>query len=322
MADEFDPQTGEEMDLQAFGQMLGDEVMNMVGRWQQNAPRTIQSTMRILGMSEMGGCREYIRATIAGDPKSPNDELKMPALMGTAVGDVIEEAVKEEEGAVTQDTLVLTLPRSGIKITGHSDFRFPNRLFDTKSKDGLETVMRDGPSFKERVQLAGYFLAAVQEGKMTEEGTAHLMYVDRSGRTNKSWVYSMSYETAVGLIEAVEERIDDVKLALATGQSQVHRDEPESWCHAVKCPFFEACWKGYQPTGEITHPDHIAALRNYDAGRTLKKQAEDLIRSAKSALRPNDEKPVEGMSDEFSIKWKLAERDGVQYDTIDVRRRK
>jgi hypothetical protein len=222
-----------------LGAMLGDAILGAVADWQNNSPRSQQSKARILGMSEMGGCREYIRATIAGEPKTPQEEIKWPAFVGTALGDSIEEIIGGM-GFSTQEDAKLTLPRTGITVMGHLDARTKGAIVDLKSKSELATVRREGPTFKEKAQISGYLVAKVQEGVLDEDATGHLVYLDRSGRDSTTHVWSTTYQNALLILDAVEERLLDVQHALATGtredrNGRLMTDEPRSWCESVQC---------------------------------------------------------------------------------------
>lgn len=304
-------------DLQEFGQRLGAFIIQTVGQWQANSKRSQQSTMRVLGMSELGGCREYIRASVAGDPKDNSNEVKWPAAVGTWVGDGMETALLESlPGTRTQTRVTVTLPKTGISISGSIDAEILGaRLIDFKSKNTVYEVRRRGPEFKEKVQISGYLLAQIAEGNLPPDATGHLVYIDRSGASKEAWVWSVDAEGAKGWIDAADERLEDVAQALATGSSQGGlRDMPESWCANVGCPFYTACWGEYVPTEVIDHPMVMQALEDYDFARALKKEAEALILNAKQSLDG-----VEGASDKFTISWKVREGEYGLVKTIDVR---
>jgi hypothetical protein len=298
------------------GLEIGEMVMAAIGDWQQNAPRTKQSTQRILGMSEMGGCREYVRATIAGDPKGPPESLKWAAYLGTAIGDHIE-GILGEMGFHTQEDAVVTLPRTGITVRGHLDARTNDGIIDLKTRDGLADVRREGPPFKEKAQISGYFVGKVQEGVVDKNATGHLVYLDRSGKENEPFVWSVTYEVALAILDAVEDRLVDVQTALATKVSQTYlRDEPESWCYAISCPFYAACWEGYVPTNKITHPRALDAVRRLVENRDDEKGAKERREAAREDLRG-----VEGVTpDGVVVRWTISNTEsGGVADRLDVR---
>lgn len=303
-----------ELEANETGLMIGGLVLTAVGDWQQNAPRTRQSAARVLGMSEMGGCREYIRASIAGDVKAPPDPLKWAAFIGTAVGDMIEK-ILGDYGFITQEDVTLTLPRTGIQVSGHLDARTSTYVLDLKSVDGLADVEREGPSFKNKAQISGYLVGLVQMGKLDEASTGHLVYYDRSGKTSETYVWSVTYDQALLILDAVDDRLTEVAESLATGR-HASRDEPESWCYAISCPFYMACWDGYTPTGKVEHPRQLDAVRRRVEARDDAKNAAERLDQAKEDLRG-----VEGVTPDGTIvRWTLSETPtGRIADVLNVR---
>lgn len=321
-------------ELQARGAQTTAKIVDTIRVWQNNSARSQQSTARILGPSEVGHCREYVRATIVGDPKAEASKIKWAAFVGTAVGDMAERALSETlDNVVTQERLTCTLPRLGIKVTGSTDARFErddtitvaqNELIDFKTKDGLETIKREQPSLKELIQLSIYLVGALQNKLVDEEAIASLVYIDRSGGDSRGWNYTIDVEMAYEYLEIAEQRLEEIMNAIAAGTSQSYlRDMPESWCHHVQCPFRDACWGGeeYRPTNEIEHPEMIKAVDLYVEGRDLAKVAKQYQSTAKSRLMKDfDEVPVEGVTPRHRLKWVAREDSrGDIYWTIDVR---
>lgn len=302
-----------EYEATSIGLALGDAVIAALEDFQRNAPRTKQSSSRVLGMSEMGGCREYIRATIAGDTKNVRDGVKFAAYMGTAIGDFTEN-ILGGYGFNTQEDAVVELPRTKIKVRGHLDARNKSAVIDLKTRDELTEMRREGPSFKERAQISGYLVGKVQEGVLNTESTGHLVYLDRSGKDEVPYVWSVNYETALLILDAVENRLEDVQNALATGQ-RAPRDEPESWCYAISCPFYDACWAGYTPTAEIAHEREIKAVQEYVAARAAVKDATAMQKAKRAALIG-----VEGVTPEGTVvRWTLTTTAQGESTRLDVR---
>lgn len=313
---------------QEAADIIGGIIWNAVTAAQNSTPRNLQTANRILGMSQLGGCREYIRATVAGDSMDETHRvtLKWPAYVGTAVGDKIEADVKAMlKGTVTQHrvTLFLQVGEQTISVSGSTDILIPDQLtedtppavIDLKTRDGLAEIRREGPPFKEKVQIAGYLLASIDEGLLPAEAIGMLFYIDRSGRDSTYHVWAVDREQALLIMEAVSARLQEVAASLATGR-RAPRDEPESWCFHVGCPFYNACWAGYEPDGEIDHPDHLEAIRVYLENREEAKAAQDRMRSASGRLK---EEGVAGITaDGVSLNWVLQQNGTTR---IDIRRR-
>lgn len=310
------------LDSQEYGEYVGGVIMRSVKAWEDAKPRTVQSQQRVLGMSDLGGCREFIRATIAGDPKDNDNRVSWPADIGTWVGDGVETAVTSHvSGASSQGRLTVTLPKTGIQVSGSTDIKFDRHtLVDLKTKDGTDTVRTEGPSLGNRVQLSGYLVAGIQAGELDEDAVGVLVYLDRSGRDVKPWTFTITAQEARGYLEAADDRLMDVAKALQTGEVATYlRDMPESWCFHTHCPFYTACWEGYQPTGALTDFEE-ADVALYDKGRAMKKEAENIIRDAKTRLYTDPDHKVEGVGKRFKIKWvERSDSSGYMYSTIDVR---
>ncbi len=317
-------------ELQAYGQGIADELAAALAQWDDSRERSKQSEARILGMSSLGGCREYLRATIAGDPKGKPTKLKLPAIMGTAGGDVIEEAARKFLGATTQATITVTLP-NGMKVTGHTDIiRSRKAIVDLKSKDGIREVAADGPSFENLVQIAGYQIGGIQQGLLDEDAVGVLVYYDRAGNDKTFYAHTITLEQAEGYLQAAVERLDDVAKALTTGVTPARhlQDKPESWCFHTQCEFYNQCWDGYLPLDQRLDPGQEEAVNRYERGRDLDKLSKEMQRTAKAELYPDYDHRVEGVGRTVDpdgqvpvIKWVARTgKDGQVFDSIDVRR--
>lgn len=320
-------------ELQAYGQATADEIAAALTQWDENRDRSKQSAARILGMSDLGGCREFIRATIAGDPKMPPTKLKLPAIIGTAGGDVIEEAAtKYLPGATSQQTITVKMG-SGIVVTGHTDLiRDRKRIVDLKSKDGIRTVAVEGPSFENLVQLSGYLVGGIQQGLLDDDAVGILVYWDRAGNDKTFGSKTITHEQAIAYLMAADERLDEVSKALADGTPAPARwlqDQPESYCFHIQCEFYQQCWAGYMPVGDIIDDAQEAAVHQYEKGRDYKKLGDQLQRQAKAQLMPDWDHRAEGAGttpddngEVAVIKWTTREgrRPGEMIDSIDVRR--
>lgn len=291
MTDAPDPTS--ELALQARGIAMGEQIWEAVRLAQANAPRTLQSESRVLGMSDLGACREYIRATVAGEERWPGENLKLAAYMGTAGGDKIEADVSAAfEHAVTQHrvTLVLEVDGQEIRVSGSADLFLTvpfmgvdEGVLDLKSRDGLSEVRREGASFKEKVQISGYLTAAHQEGLLDDGAIGVLFFYDRSGKDRGFHTWTVDLAGAARILEAAKLRLAEVVSSLATGR-HAPRDEPESWCWQVQCPFYYGCWAGYTPTEKIEHEREIAAVDRYVEARAEQKAVVSRLNAAKVDL--------------------------------------
>jgi hypothetical protein len=330
---DVNPTSGEAVarPIQARAQDFADLVLAAVETWDQNRPRSKQSEARILGPSEVGGCREYIRATVVGDPKVGGARVNLPAIWGTAIGDIVEQALREShpEIARTQFDVEYTLHVAGtpILVRGHGDICYGRKILaDLKSKDGLTTAEREGGSFKERVQLSIYLLGLITSGELDEDAEAFLIFMDRSGRERRMVGVGITVEQAREYVAEAERRLEAVMRTIASGTARVYRDEPEPYCYRIGCPFYAACWQqddSYVPQNAITNPNQIEAVKKYQKHRDEKKAAEAGMAEAKHYLLPDlsdVERAPRGVTpDGTTLNWKITDRSGTLYATIDVR---
>lgn len=276
-----------------------------------------------LGPSELGGCREYIRNVMVGTPMQDNGDVwPTAAVMGTLMGAHMEDVLADQWGALTEVEVVATLP-NGIKVKGHADIVDPKRnvVIDAKTKDGLDEVLKEGASLDNRVQVSVYTLGLVQSGVLTEGATAHLVYVDRSGRQQflhevvLDWTQIGEYvQVAVDRMEQVldaQDHIDQGEVEWAHGL----RDKTPPFCYSerVLCPFRDACWKGSEwvPNETISDPDIIALVHKFVEARDASRTSEVLRKQYRQSLMG-----VTGVTpDGWSVTWSGTDKTPMLYVT-------
>lgn len=261
--------------------------------------RSQQSAAKLIGISEIGGCRAYLARMILQLPfdERPED-IKWAAFVGTAVGDRLEMALRATiEGAFTQVPLTATFP-SGLKISGSADVVLAGAsIMDFKTVNGLEMVRRNGASFQQRAQANTYLLAAIQAGLVPEDGLWHLVFVDRSGADDMPHVISEPYDPDLTAI--VSQRLEDVMYAALRDLDSAPRDMPNDWCIKA-CGFFSTC-RGrdeHQVQGLIEDEGHRLAVKEYQEGKRLEKAGKALAAEAKEVLLG-----VAGSTGETEVSW-------------------
>lgn len=279
--------------------------------------RSLQQKEHLIGMSELGACRNYLRNMVVQTPYDDNeDDIKWPAFIGTALGDRLEQAIAESFDYLVQQTVEVTLP-SGKVLAGHCDVQADDAVWDFKAVDGLETVKRNGPTFRQKAQIMGYLLALQQSGALPADALAVLVFIDRSGRDPRPYVWTSLLDMQV--IEEADSRLDDVVYAVMHGE-EASRDEPDAWCQ-VACPFYTKCRGATTDVGGLIEDEGaILAIKNYEAGKKMVKEGERLKDESKLTL-----KGVEGSTGEHIIRWTRVNESEVPgytrrgYDKIDVR---
>lgn len=294
------------------------QVQEAVRAHSMGSLRSQQQGDHLIGMSELGACRNYLRLMILETPYDDNeDDIRWPAFIGTALGDRLEQAIAESFGYLVQETVQVTLP-SGRMLQGHCDVQADDAVWDFKSVDGLESVKRNGPTFRQKAQIMGYLMALIQAGKLPEDALAVLVFVDRSGRDPHPWVWSSVLDMSV--IEEADNRLDDVTYAVMHDE-EASRDEPDAWCQ-VACPFYTKCRGATSDVGGLIEDEGaLLAVKNYDEGKRMVREGTRLKDEAKRDLVN-----VEGSTGEHIVRWVHVNESDVPsftrkaYDRLDIRK--
>lgn len=287
--------------------VLSDELLAALVQHENSRPRSKQLR---LGPSELGGCREYIRNVMVGAPVQGNDEWPTAAVVGTLLGDHLEDVAHEYLGAFTQQPVTTTLP-NGLVVSGTADMVFPDRnlLADLKSKVGLSDVRKDGPSLENCVQVSIYTLGLVQAGILQEGASASLLYVDRSGVEQSIYEVTLGWERIQYFIDVLMGRLDDVLTAqehIDKGEveyARALRDKTPPFCYSprVMCPFRDLCWEGseWNPDELIEDPEVESTVDAFVVAREELAAVTARKANLREALRGVQGKTRSG----YSVNW-------------------
>lgn len=250
--------------------------------------RSEQTKERLVGMSDLGSCRNYLRLLLTGaemsEPPDAEDTIGVASFVGTAVGDRVETVVAGlGVGFQAQVPITCVLPQGFGKAQGTADLVSPKWVVDVKTKAGLALVRREGPPFANLVQASGYLVGAIQAGIVEPEARAALWYIDRSGRTDDTELVVITLEEAEDYLRQAVERLDDVAYAIHHGE-EASRDEPDQWCR-VACTMYEHCRGGETDVGGLLHEKHVRLVDHYLAGRATKQAGEALMEEVREKLR-------------------------------------
>lgn len=287
-------------------------VRRQIERLNTESERSAQSASNVLGVSDIGLCREKARRMILNEePTQQVSRYDLAAFIGTAVGDALERGIVTEtvgmastadDGEVEsgwwvrQDTVDVHLTVRGwkLRLVGHPDLYCPTDLIDFKTKNGLGVVRKSGPSQKEIFQTALYAAGLIRAGRMSEPCWLHLVYLDRSGEDTEPYIHSRLFSWAE--FWAAEEWLDDVLYAVEHHE-EASRDKPREFCWAA-CEFAPACrGEDTDVEGLITDPEVIDALTVRAEAMETMKMADKDKRSAESILRR-----VSGSTGEWRIR--------------------
>lgn len=277
---------------------IAKRIRQSVDRDMNQSARSQQSAARLIGPSEVGGCRAHLAHMIANTPYDEGrDDIKWAAYVGTYLGAAIEHALGRWDDTRTQVPLTATYP-SGLQVSGHCDIVIDgDGVYDLKSKDGLQLTRRTPPSLANLIQVNTYLLAAIQAGHVPADGTWNLVYVDRSGECDEPYVVSGQLDMDIILI--AESRLDDALYAAEHNLDDAPRDMPMDWCLRV-CPFLSSC-RGkdeHQVQGLIENDEHLAAVKAYREGLALEKEGKAMKDQAKAILTG-----ISGSTGEYEISW-------------------
>lgn len=295
-----------------------------------------------VGPSQVGGCRELLRAGFF-EPDTlaePETQWATAAHWGSVDGADLERIFGERLNAVTQQRITTMFGMLGVQISGATDLIFveEDQISDLKSTDDIGGILYDmkrnasiietllqirseGLLYRKNietpdggyeltevlvskiaklhyyVQVAIYVLGAMQSGVLTENGTARLIFYDRSGNYQGFVAIVIPSDYIDLFYEIGQMRIQQVVKAQeayeATGGNPAviaHlRDMAPSFCFSPKvmCPRRMHCWAGSEWTSnnQITNPDQIAATNRYVVGRDLEKVGKAMKASAKEELK-------------------------------------
>lgn len=276
--------------------LLAGQVKQAIIEFGDNSERSKQSRNHILGVSDIGGCREFVRRMILDE--SFTDEVHDYALasfVGHAVGEYAERALiaSSDEWMERQLEVQIAL-RNSVVLHGHPDLVTSQMCIDFKTVDGL-SVVRQGARQQHRWQVTLYTAALIQTGRLPQDALCALVYLDRSGKEVEPYVDVWPYH-AEDLDEIVD-WVDDVIYALAHDET-ASKDKPREFCWAA-CPFVSSCRGGdTDVTGLIEDEEQLLAVKAYLDASGRAKQAKKDRESAAAVLTG-----VNGSTGEHSLRW-------------------
>lgn len=262
-----------------------------------NSPRSQQKT---LGISDIGGCREYGRLKVT-EAEQTNDRDRWAAFVGTAIHDKYDLAVKEAYGDQVKVgyEVTCTYP-NGATMVGHPDWVFPSRnlVVDLKSVDGLHAIRKTGPTNRQWMQVMSYGKALLDEGTFASDVPVNcaLAYVDRSAREAKPEFFMRELDLAV--LSEASDWITDVIYAVRNDEP-ASKDRPIDWCERF-CEFYTSCRAGDAAPegGLIEDPNILAAIDVFLEGQALERRGKAMKDEAKGQLEG-----VEGSTGTATVRW-------------------
>lgn len=285
----------------------------------RDSPRSEWAKANQLGVSDIGGCHEFVRRTLMDEPWSDEQSDYAAAFVGTAVGDLAERAVinhlsgtRVHAESQVEVTVHLSVAGYTFDLPGHPDLVTDRSVWDFKTVDGLAVVRRTGPTEKQWWQVFLYAKALIDAGRLPADAWCVLIFIDRSGREPEPVVFVRRFSMDV-VAEAVA-WMEDVVYALQHDEEAM-KDMPRTWCWAC-CPRATACRGGdTDATGYISNPQFRAAVEVHIEATESAKVAKNALAAAKSVLAN-----VEGSTGDHSVRWvHINPVDKAPYKRLDIR---
>lgn len=193
-----------------------------------------RSTQKQVGPSELGGCRRKVWYRLNDQPETNENELKLAAIMGTAIHATIEEALELADPTGEKYVVETEVEYNGMKA--HIDLWIPETGDVVDWKTVKVKNLSYFPSQQQRwqVQVYGYLLEKSGKGKPRN---VNLVAIARDGDERDVRIHTEEYNPAIA-----EEALN----WLAAIKESAEVPEPEK--DANYCKFY--C-KYYDATGEM-----------------------------------------------------------------------
>lgn len=303
-------------------QELADAIYGAIQSASNYSERSQQSADFRIGVSDLGFCSERVRRMLAGIPEPITD--KLPAFIGTALGDHVEKAIKEHlwPEATLQAEVTLDLVGDGgtYHVTGHPDVLVDNLVIDVKSSRGLSIARRSGLDLQKQFQRHCYAKAAWQQGLLSgplEEVQVANVWVDRAADDRHLYVSMEPFSESI--VQQAAMWLDDVIYAYLH-QEPAKKEPPREMC-AKACGHFADCRAlDTDVEGLLTSDLVLSSIDMYKEGTALIREGERLKDQAKAHLVD-----VQGSTGEFTVRWVYVNPSEVSYvragyDRLDIRK--
>ena len=211
--------------------MVKDFLVNILHAKDNSRARSKQTQV---GPSELGGCRRKVWYRLNAQPETNENELKLAAIMGTAIHSAIESAINHADPKHEKYVVEQEVEYGNMKA--HIDLWIPETGDVVDWKTVKKSNLSYFPSTQQRwqVQVYGYLLDKSGKGKPTN---VNLVAIARDGDERDIKVHSEPYDPSIA-----EEALN----WLAAIKETTEAPEPER--DESYCKFY--C-KYYDPSGEL-----------------------------------------------------------------------
>jgi CRISPR/Cas system-associated exonuclease Cas4 (RecB family) len=190
---------------------------------ENNRPR---STQVQIGPSELGGCRRKVWYRLNNQPETNDAELKLAAIMGTAIHSAIESAFAGNNSILLESTVEY----NGMKA--HVDAFLPDTgdVIDWKTVKAKNLSYFPSQQQRWQVQVYGYLIEKSGVGKPK---TVNLVAIPRDGDERDIKVHSEPYDEKIAL-EAL-----DWLAAIKESAEAPAPERDESYCKFY-CKYYDS----------------------------------------------------------------------------------
>ena len=296
---------------------LGELIAVSMKAYGERDARSVQSADGIIGMSDLGFCRQKALLMMRGIPQSDPDNISA-AQVGTALHDYYRKAMEEmfPEWIADKKKLVCKFP-SGYEVPGTPDLISPdyNAIVDWKSTDGFQRIKTYGVSTSQRYQRFGYARAAVQAGLLDPSRPIWVAnyFIDRSAREKGPYFTFEEYDDTLAF--EIDEWIGDVVYAQKQGED-ASRDLPSAVCAQI-CSHFTVCRGGLEVhDGQELIRDEatVQSVGLVVDGRRMQKIGKAMDEEGRAALVG-----INGITDTHQIRWvEVGSKGTMRLDIIEI----
>lgn len=215
-----------------------------------------RSVQKEVGPSELGGCRRKVWYRLNGQPETNENELKLAAIMGTAIHAEIEKAIALYDPTGERYIVEQEVEAEGIKA--HIDLWIP----ETGDVVDWKTVKKQNlsyfPSNQQRwqVQVYGYLLDKSGKGKPT---TVNLVAIARDGDERDVKIHSEPYDPSIA-----QEALNWLA-ALKETTELPDAEKDESYCKFY-CKYYDASGEmGCAGLKKVSNADDAPLITDVEA---------------------------------------------------------
>jgi CRISPR/Cas system-associated exonuclease Cas4 (RecB family) len=267
-----------------------------------------RSTQVQIGPSELGGCRRKVWYRLNGQPETNDNEVKLAAIMGTAIHTAIENALADNQEVLLEKTVEF----GGMKA--HVDCFIPGTGDVVDWKTVKVKNLSYFPSEQQRwqVQVYGYLISKSGLGKVQN---VNLVAIPRDGDERDILVHSEPYDEAIAL-----EALNWLE-AIRTTQEAPAPERHESYCKSY-CKFYDASGemgcvgikKGLTKPEDITidGAESLTALHYAQIDEEIK-----ALETKKESLRESLLGIAGITSTGYEIKWSTTQSNTVDKEAVE-----